>query len=346
MRTGDRSRVIKETGEVNDLDYVMTSTSNAADNPWLLLVNGYAAGPKDWGSFNTRLAENGVSTIAFQAFREHGPYSLRAVANELWQAVDELGAQEGLDVETVDVAGQSHGSVVTQEFVLQDQNRVGHYVSIVGIPGLPAVQPDRRKLAILNKRERSPEENAELWGGITEEVVAKFIANKDLDKHEQIIFDESEVMRNREKNPAILERQRKSIASPSGAAEAASICLRLMNIRVPTLVLAGGKDPLIHRLNSETLVSLIPNSSSYVVEEAGHGLVYEVRKPEVETSCPTYDKDIAEVVAEFLATPGDKYPAPMAFMSGVFSFARFAHRNPGWGLEILRNLPVSPFSKG
>jgi pimeloyl-ACP methyl ester carboxylesterase len=342
--------VISESGTVNDLGYLLTLAGEADTQTLALLINGRGADHRHWLSFPQRLARYGISSIAMQAFREHGPSSMHEVAIELRQAADELGDQEGLNLEKIHVLGQSLGGVAAQEFAVQNEDRLGKLVLIATFPGLPLVQPENRTFDILRNEHRTIAENAEVWGGITEQVVQKFLAGEELNGHERAIFAESEAMRLRHEDSDdeqsedykdIIARQDHSIVSMQGIAETGLRRLKLMKLGAPVLVMAGGKDPLIPHFNTLALGAMTAQSETKVWKEAGHGLVYEVREAEGPAACPVYEDDIAKVTADFLNSPGEHWPPHVAFWRSSAKVASLLRHNPAWWLESVSRLSTA-----
>ena len=93
--------------------------------------------------------------------------------------------------------------------------------------------------------------------------------------------------RNREANPASLGGYRHQLRTISGW----SSLPFLGSLKMPTLIIAGGQDPMAPAVNARLFCWLMPDARRYVLSDAGHLLLLDE------------SKDVAPVIDRFLSDP-------------------------------------------
>jgi pimeloyl-ACP methyl ester carboxylesterase len=194
---------------------------------------------------------------------------MRYVANVVAATLDCLG------LAAVDVLGYSLGGAPAQEFARRHPRRLRKLILAATIPGVGAIQNPRLTVEFFDPRlsvagsEQRMRRLARLVGGRASADPAIMAAYEDT----------------RSRHPPSLKGYRYQLRAILGW----SSVPWLHRLTAPTLVLAGGRDPIVPLVNSRIFTRLIPDCRRYVVPGAGH--LFMVDQPE----------DVAPVIEAFLS---------------------------------------------
>ncbi len=251
--------------------------SVSGQGPPLLMINGIGANIEVWQPLAGLLTSRrlirfdapgtGLSPVPDQSYR------MRALADVV------AGLLDRLDLEVVDVLGYSFGGALAQEFARQHPRRLRKLILVGTIPGLGAVQNPRTVIAAFDPRlagagsERRRRKVARLVGGRS--------------GSDPSVLDVYE--RNRLRHPPSVAGYRFQLRALTGW----SSITWLHTLSAPTLVLAGGRDPIVPVINSRIFARLIPDCRRHVVSDGGH--LFPIDQPE----------DVAPAIQAFLGTEPD-----------------------------------------
>jgi pimeloyl-ACP methyl ester carboxylesterase len=241
--------------------------------PPLLMISGLGANIELWEPLTPLLASrqlirfdapgSGLSTVPDRRFR------MRGLADVVAAMLD------CLDLPSVDVLGYSLGGALAQELARRHPRRVRKLILAGTIPGVGAIQNPRNVIEFFDPRlsvagsERRMRRLARLVGGRAGADPAILAAYED----------------RRSRHPPSLRGYRFQLRAILGWSSLAW----LHTLTAPTLVLAGGRDPLVPLVNSRIFTRLIPDCRRYVVADGGH--LFMVDQPE----------DVAPVIEAFLS---------------------------------------------
>ena len=250
-----------------ELEY---EVAGRADDPAMLLVNGYAAQLISWEpEFRERLAGRGFHVIAFDnrdvglsqktpgdpaAFdAETTPYTLHDMANDAAELLDHLGHSRA------HVMGYSMGAMIGQTFAVNHPERTLSLVSMMGTTGNDAVG----------------QSDLSAW--------ATFSAPTPIDRDTHIVhgvevgriqsgpwFDAESRQRyvatayDRSHHPVGGQFQMLAIKAAGDRTES------LRSITAPTLVVHGRVDPIVALSGADATAAAIPDSRLLVLDDMGH----------------------------------------------------------------------------
>src|SRR5829696_7174421 len=267
-----------------ELEYDTTGDPGA---PPLLLVMGLGAQMIAWDDeFCERLADHGFWVIRFDN-RDVGlstkveadgfnvpaaigaalsggpvdaPYLLRDMADDAFGLLDHLG------IERAHVVGASMGGMIAQTMAIARPERVATLTSIMSTTGNRDVgNATPEALAVLMAR---PPSNRE-------EYVTNAIATSRLLHGPVLPFDEARAAAragasyDRCFHPAGVGRQLVAILASGDRTSS------LSEVRVPTLVIHGDADPLVHHSGGTATAEAVPGAQLLMVEGMGHDLPVE-----------------------------------------------------------------------
>jgi len=212
---------------------------------------------------STKFEEAGVPDIMkeFMA-RQRGetispPYTVEDMAD------DAVGLLDALNIEKAHICGASMGGMIVQIIALRHPTRVLSLTSIMsttGNPNLPQAKPEAMKILLApmpTEREAYIKEAVKrrriLYGSgfpYPEDQVRKFAA---------ILYDRSFY-------PQGMARQLFAILATENRVP------KLGSIKVPTVVIHGGDDPLVPVEGGKETAASIPGSELIIIEGMGHSL--------------------------------------------------------------------------
>ncbi|HEY93402.1 MAG TPA: alpha/beta fold hydrolase [Dehalococcoidia bacterium] len=183
------------------------------------------------------------------------PYTIEMMADDLSGLLDELG------IDKANVFGLSMGGGIAQEFALKYPEKVislilgctacggSHAISLEGT----ATTLD----SIGANTSLTPEERVKS--------VMSLLYTQDFMEKNPDLIKEIALQAKNPPDPTGWARQQEAISS-------ADTYDRLPNITMPTLVIVGEEDKMIHPDNSRLLASRIPDSELAIIKNAGHAL--------------------------------------------------------------------------
>ncbi|MPZ81281.1 MAG: alpha/beta fold hydrolase [Actinophytocola sp.] len=265
-----RDRLIRVGGV-----HLCVQTFGGPEDPAVLLIAGTSASMLSWETeFCERLAAGSRFVIRYD-HRDTGrsvnyrpgepPYELRDLA------ADAIGILDGLGITRAHLVGISMGGMIAQLAALGHEERVASIALLSTSPGGPG--PDNPDLPSASLRVRVELDDIPLpdWddrGEVIDYLVAsdRVLASRSRD------FDE--VARRRlagrivDRAPEVLPSTANHLTMEWGQPWRQ----RLADVRVPTLVIHGGQDPIYPIAHAHALVSAIPDATLQVLEQAGHEL--------------------------------------------------------------------------
>jgi pimeloyl-ACP methyl ester carboxylesterase len=253
----------------------------APDAPPVVLVMGIGAQMVNWpDGFCELIAERGFRVIRFDN-RDCGRSTWLTEAGvpsvtDAWQrrltdppylladmAGDVAGLLEALEIGAAHIVGASLGGFVAQTLAIERPERMISLTSISSSTGQGAVgYPTEAAMSALMTRPASDRD------GFVQGLVAarRVIGSPGFELDEQLVRDTAARAWERGLNPDGTQRQL-----------VASICSgsrtdRLRGIEVPTLVMHGADDPLIHVSGGRATAAAIPGARLVEIDGWGHDL--------------------------------------------------------------------------
>ena len=243
------------------VDGHLLRVSVAGEGPPVLLIMGLGGNIEMWAPLERELHDRGFQTIAYDASGTgHSPARLvplrpHGLARQAVHLLDQLGLPQ------VDVLGVSFGGGVAQELAMRNPHRVRRLVLVstaCGVGGVPGT-PIALGLLATPLRYYSPSflraSSRRMYGPVVDPDGTLM--------HQQ--------MRARRSRPPTMW----GYASQLVAAAGWTSLPWLHRIAAPTLVLTGGKDPIVPPINARILGARIPHATVHVVADAGHLLLMD-----------------------------------------------------------------------
>ena len=273
----------EEVARVNGMEIAYERMGDPS-NPPLLLVMGLGMQLIHWDlELCQQLADRGFHVIRFDnrdaghstkvdapvpnvrramlGLRVDAPYLLRDMAEDAAGLLDHLG------LPAAHVVGASMGGMIGQTLAIEHPERVLSLTSIMSTTGERSVgRPKLRMMGLLMRRApREKEAFVEHFVGVFRAIGSPGFA-----------FDEERVRRHaveayeRDNDPAGTARQLAAILASGDRTP------RLRELRVPTTVIHGRKDPLVPFRGGRATAAAIPNARLIAVPGMGHDLPREV----------------------------------------------------------------------
>jgi poly(3-hydroxyalkanoate) depolymerase len=240
----------------------------------LLLIMGLGGNIEMWSPLERQLHDRGFQTIAYDASGTgHSPPQLiplrpHGLARQAAHLLDQLGLPQ------VDVLGVSFGGGVAQELAVRNPHRVRRLVlasTACGVGGVPGT-PIALGLLATPLRYYSPRflqaSFRRMYGPV-------------MDPDGRLMQQQMHARRSRP--PTVWGYASQLIATAGWTS-----LPWLHRIAAPTLVLTGGKDPIVPPINARILGARIPHATVHVVPDAGHLLLMD------------HAVDSAELITHFL----------------------------------------------
>jgi pimeloyl-ACP methyl ester carboxylesterase len=188
------------------------------------------------------------------------PYTLYDMAN------DAVGMLDALSIDRAHVIGQSVGGMIAQIVACESPERVLSLTSIMSSTGNPALPPVPPDLMTMMTRP-APDPVLDEAGFLAHSLAfARRIAGGGYpfdEEHESLLILE-EVQR--AYDPSGTARQLVAVAMAGDRRQ------RLATIKVPTLVIHGADDPLVHPACGEETAFSIPDAEFMLIDGMGHYL--------------------------------------------------------------------------
>jgi pimeloyl-ACP methyl ester carboxylesterase len=185
------------------------------------------------------------------------PYKIRDMAE------DTTGLMDALGIKSAHIVGASMGGMIAQEIAISFPQRVRSLTSIMSTTGNPKVPPPTREAAAVlmapppTTKEEYFARFAKTWKVLR---VGSFPEDEALDP--------SRAARTFERglNPAGVGRQLRAVLASGSRKE------RLHHLKIPTLVIHGTVDPLVHPEGGKDTAASIPGAKLLMIEGMGHAL--------------------------------------------------------------------------
>ncbi|HEV7233032.1 MAG TPA: alpha/beta fold hydrolase [Sphingorhabdus sp.] len=187
------------------------------------------------------------------------PYTLADMA------VDGVGLLDALGIDRAHVVGASMGGMIVQLMAANHPERLLSMTSIMsssGAPGLPGARPDIQKRFMVKRPADASRDDAVAFGT---DLVRSF-SFPDPARPENAHAELTAKAFDRGYYPVGTRRQLLAIIADGSRVE------RLRTIKVPTLVVHGGADPLVPKEGSEDIARHIPGARLEIIEEMAHDL--------------------------------------------------------------------------
>lgn len=250
---------MKGTLDFVRIDGHLVRVSVRGEGTPMLLIMGLGGNIEMWDPLERALNDHGVQTIAYDASGTGDsparlvPMRVPGLARQAAKVLDALGHP------TADVLGVSFGGAVAQEFALRNPHRLRRLILASTMCGLGGVPGNPVALSLLSTplRYYSPrflQMTADLMYGPTGD--------------NGLLRDQANARRAR---PPTLWGYVSQLVAISGW----SSFPWLHRIEAPTLVISGGKDPIVPPVNARILARRIPNSELELVPDTGHLLLME-----------------------------------------------------------------------
>jgi len=181
-------------------------------------------------------------------------------------AGDLAGLLEAIGINAAHIFGVSMGGMIAQHFALRYPERVSSLIlGCTSCGGSHSIKPDAEAMAVLADFEHMKKlTRAE----VVRETIPFLVGQEFIDKNPGLIQE-------------MMAKMMEHLAPLHGAIRQAhaiwahDIYERLPEIRVPTLIIAGGADRLIPVENSRILASRIPGAKLVILKNMGHGFIIE-----------------------------------------------------------------------
>jgi pimeloyl-ACP methyl ester carboxylesterase len=180
-------------------------------------------------------------------------------------AADGIGLLDALGIDKAHVVGASMGGMIVQLMAANYPERTLSMTSIMsssGKAGLPGARPDIQRQFMVKRPPDASREEAVAFGA---ELVSAF-SFPDPARPENAHAEMAAKAFDRGYYPVGTRRQLLAIIADGSRVE------RLKTIKVPTLVVHGGADPLVPKEGSEDIARHIPGARLEIIDEMAHDL--------------------------------------------------------------------------
>ena len=178
---------------------------------------------------------------------------------------DGIALLDVLGIAKAHIVGASMGGMIVQLMAAHYPERVSTMTSIMsssGRPGLPGPRADIRKRLMAPRPSNPTREEAVRLGA----QAIESISFADMKRPHDAFVDMAARAFDRGYYPIGMKRQLLAIIADGSRVE------RLKTIKVPTLVVHGGADPLVPKEGSEDIARLVPGARLEIIDEMGHDL--------------------------------------------------------------------------
>jgi pimeloyl-ACP methyl ester carboxylesterase len=198
---------------------------------------------------------------AMLGLRVDAPYLLRDMAEDAAGLLDHLG------IPAAHVVGASMGGMIGQTLAIEHPERVLSLTSIMSTTGERSVgRPKLRMMGLLMRRApREKEAFVDHFVG-----VFRAIGSRGFEFDEQRVRQHAAEAYERDSDPAGTGRQLAAILASGDRTQ------RLRELRVPTTVIHGRKDPLVPFRGGKATADAIPDAKLIAIPGMGHDMPREV----------------------------------------------------------------------
>ena len=241
--------------------------------PPLLMIGGLGANIELWEPLTPLLSRR--QSICFDApgsglsMVPDRRYRMRDLADVVAAMLDRL------ELPSVDVLGYSLGGALAQELAHRHPARLRRLILAATIPGVGAIQNPRRMIEFFDRR------FAVAGSDLRMRRLARLVGGRAAADPATLLAYEQRRLR----HPPSESGYRLQLRAILGWSSLGW----LRTLTAPTLVLAGGRDPIVPLVNSRFFTRLIPDCRRYVVADGGH--LFMVDQPD----------DVAPVIEAFLS---------------------------------------------
>jgi pimeloyl-ACP methyl ester carboxylesterase len=198
---------------------------------------------------------------AFTGLPVRSPYSMSDMAGDAFELLDHLG------IERAHVVGVSMGGMIAQTMAIEEPDRVLSLTSIMSTTGGRTVGWQHPRLFPALLRPLRPGREAYADGSVA---MWHLIGSPGYPRPEQDTRDVAVQTYDRGINPSGALRQMMAILTqPNRAA-------RLHDVRVPTLVIHGLADRMVHVSGGRATAAAVPGAELLLVDGMGHDLPPEL----------------------------------------------------------------------
>jgi poly(3-hydroxyoctanoate) depolymerase len=277
--TGSLEDVVTPTGSVDGEVVVRglrlhTQRRTGSTRPPLLLLHGIGGSLDSWAPLLNQLPDREIIMVdspgAGRSSVPSMPMRMAAIAECIAEAVQQLGASR------VDVLGYSLGGMVAQELARHHPRLVRRLVLASTIMGFYGPPPGLKvHLALMSTRR------------YTDPVAAA---------HDIPLLAGGRTARDPAVRAAIIADRAAHPPPPLGylyqqwAAIGWSSRRWLPELRMRTLVVHGGEDPVVHVANGRMLAGRLPNAKLDVVADGGHMVLFDDSEKVAATLTPFLDR--------------------------------------------------------
>jgi pimeloyl-ACP methyl ester carboxylesterase len=216
---------------------------------------------------STKFDAAGVQDImkVFSAAQKGQPIKAPYTLNDM--ADDAVGLLDFLKIKKVHVCGASMGGMIAQTIAIRHPSRILSLTSIMsstGDPNLPQPKPEAMQALIVpppKKKEAYIKHAVKMW---------RILYGSGFPYDEKLRAEIAEKAYDRSFYPDGMNRQTVAIMASGSRKDA------LKSVKVPTLVIHGGDDPLVSPEAGKDTAASIPNSELLIIDGMGHSLPPEV----------------------------------------------------------------------